>query len=493
MTPFLTKTEGYALNQYTFGEVKKLLLSGDVRMYDTLVEASSASLAVGTILQVSPQTDPANSGVYSVTSSGLRYEYGMQGEGVYGIQYDIEDDNPDVLRIGDMGCHATLPVQSKMRRCILDDEGNVVYYLDAQDSNYREDGKEAVLDGTDGQYMVEIPEHYRSFESIGNVNKVLISLNPFIGSHRVDKAYYSAVKPTIDRDDNKLSSVVSLDPKYRGGIGSTSRDDFLGKPATSTSLANFKIRAKNRGEDWVAGWYSLRATVYWLITTEYATRNHIKPVDGTLTPEGYRKGGLGHSATLGSYGVSNSDWSEYNGYYPVVPCGTTNELGNQTGEVNLVIEEFYSDGRELTVPVSSYRGIELFFGELYEFTDGVAIHVDGEEALAYVATSNNFDHTKINGRYMDGYLNNTGYIREIVFGEHGDVLVSRNGGNTSQYFTDYHTKGDSGIRAVAFGGRLSTSASAGSLHAYAHWTFSFTNASYGSRLCFVPKSNTRGF
>ena len=44
-----------------------------------------------------------------------------------------------------------------MRRCLLNDDGTVNYYLCASDSTKKEDGiTVSVLDGTDGQVMVEI-------------------------------------------------------------------------------------------------------------------------------------------------------------------------------------------------------------------------------------------------------------------------------------------------------------------------------------------------
>jgi hypothetical protein len=58
---------------------------------------------------------------------------------------------------------ALLPIQAAMRRCILNDAGEVQYYLGATDSTKREDGVLAsVLDGTDGQVMTQIPNFITS-------------------------------------------------------------------------------------------------------------------------------------------------------------------------------------------------------------------------------------------------------------------------------------------------------------------------------------------
>jgi hypothetical protein len=51
-------------------------------------------------------------------------------------------------------------IHEGMRRCILNDSGKVVYYLDENDSTKKADGTSANIDGTDGQVMVEIPKFY---------------------------------------------------------------------------------------------------------------------------------------------------------------------------------------------------------------------------------------------------------------------------------------------------------------------------------------------
>jgi hypothetical protein len=51
----------------------------------------------------------------------------------------------------------------------LNDDGTVNYYLNRTDSTKKADGSAAVLDGTDGQVMVEIPEFWIKFETDGNL------------------------------------------------------------------------------------------------------------------------------------------------------------------------------------------------------------------------------------------------------------------------------------------------------------------------------------
>jgi len=74
---------------------------------------------------------------------------------------------------------ALLPIQAAMRRCVLNDAGEVQYYLGATDSTKREDGVIASdLTGTDGQVMVQIPAFYYKYGYSGTTHTWEISLLP---------------------------------------------------------------------------------------------------------------------------------------------------------------------------------------------------------------------------------------------------------------------------------------------------------------------------
>ena len=66
-------------------------------------------------------------------------------------------------------------IQTKMKRCVLNADGTVKYYLSATDSTKKADGSAAVIDGTDGNVMVEIPKFWYKYENVGGVHKWLIS------------------------------------------------------------------------------------------------------------------------------------------------------------------------------------------------------------------------------------------------------------------------------------------------------------------------------
>jgi hypothetical protein len=72
-----------------------------------------------------------------------------------------------------------------------------------------------------------------------------------------------------------------------------------------------------------------------------------------LTAEGYHQGGLGN----GVIGKDWSTWDSYNSNNPIIPCGATLSLGNNSGVVSY--SPLSSDGSTAwgTFSVPSYRGI----------------------------------------------------------------------------------------------------------------------------------------
>ena len=418
---------------------------------------------------------------------------------VYGIEYDKTIAAPEVTRVGNMALHASLPIQSKMKRCLLLDDGTVNYYLDANDSTLKSDGvTAAILDGTDGQVMVEIPSYWRKFETEGNINRALFSETYFLGSHYAPKMYVSAYKAALKRTGNILSSVVNNTADYRGGNNDATNDanaaTLLGKPATNISRINFRDYAENRGlasnsygvnGHWQDMSYEARKTIYWLITIEYATRNHQTAINGLLTAEGYKQGALG----IGPTDISSGDWNTFNGYNPLYNCGLTNSLGNNTGEIPVVLQDFPAAGQTVNAQVFSYRGIENFFGDIWEWTNGVNIKIEGNVVNAYVANGPKKSDNDYLGYKASGLMpSGNGYISDILFGEHGDILpASATGGSSTTYFGDYWYKGGDGLRGLLFGGRADNGSNAGSACANSYTAPSASSATIGSRLCFFPR------
>lgn len=432
------------------------------------------------------------------TKPTFPYEY------YYGVKINTNVADTTLERVGRAELHASLPVQSQMRRCLLNDNGEVVTYLHATDSTKTDTGAAADLTGASGMVMVEIPEHYRKFEFDGDNILALISAFPLPGFHKVRKVYRSAYEATVDRTTStiKLASVVNTTAAFRGGNNTAGWDDtyrsLLGRPATNISLTSFRSYARNRGtaglneKGWNCDLYEAQLNTYWLFVIEYAQLNCQAAFTAQLTEEGYRQGGLGDGVTT----LDGGKWKSFNGYNPFVPCGITNSLGNATGVVDYEMPEEY--GPALTVHVPSYRGIENPFGHVWIWTDGILVQAqsdaDGAKHLFFRAADDNpanFNSSNYNGYVQRGELpRSDGYVKKILCGEYGDNMPQAIGGSSTTYFADYFYQNipASGValRGVYFGGSAGYGAGAGLAFATAAYAPSIASTDFGSRLCFIP-------
>ena len=111
-----------------------------------------------------------------------------------------------------------------------------------------------------------------------------------------------------------------------------------------------------------------------MYTIEYASLNSQLAYNAELTSEGYHQGGLGAGVT----NWNSSDWYNFNSYYPFIPCGFTNSLGNGTGIVPYAVKDG-GGSILLTTNVPRYRGIENPFGHIWKFIDGINIRISPTE------------------------------------------------------------------------------------------------------------------
>lgn len=428
----------------------------------------------------------------------------------YGVKINLAVADAPVERVGRTELHQSLPIQSRMRRCILNDDGTVNYYLHPTDSTKKDSGAAAKLDGTDGMYMVELPDHYAKFEFDGNNYMPLISEYPLPGFHKVRKCYRSAVEATIDRTvaaTPKLAAVCNTTAAFRGGNNNAAWDgtyrSLLGLPATATSLTNFRAYARNRGTAGLngAGWncdlYEAQRTTYWLFVIEYATRNCQAEFNAQPDANGYKQGGLGAGVTT----LESAKWNTLNGYYPFIPCGTTNSLGNATGVVNFTMpDEYNPGGTALVVKVPSYRGIENPFGHTWSWTDGCLCLIQSNDAggrsIFYTcddpALFGSTEAALANYQERGDLPRTEGYVKTLMVGEYGENMPIAVGASSSTYFCDYFytniPASGQALRGVLFGGIAHGGTYAGLAYADTTNAPSHTNARIGSRLCFIPEA-----
>lgn len=416
----------------------------------------------------------------------------MSDDQFYGIEWDVTVSNPKAKRIGKLELHASLPVQSLMRRCVLRDNGEVAYYLDANDSTKKEGGAPANLDGTDGQVMVEVPAFWVKFEADGNKRRCLMSLHALPGFTKWEKLYISAYEATVQRSTSKLSSVVNTTPDYRGGDNDASRDgklnSLLGRPASRFTMAEVRTFAKNRGaSNWSFYTYQAHKELFWLYSVEYASFNSQEDFTASLDESGCKQGGLGNALSRIYY------W----GYFSnasVAPCGVTNSLGNSSGIVPLSVRALDGDSVQIRDYVApSYRGIENPFGHISKMVDGAKciVHTNGDCDFFVADNRASWSDSGVDGYEYRGVLAAyRGYSRELLVGSAGDIAPKKVGGGSSAYFCDGFLRargGSSDIECIILvGGHAGEGSDAGLSYFNASKQSIWRSNFVGTRLCYLP-------
>lgn len=433
----------------------------------------------------------------------------IEDDVMYGVEWDINNSDPRVNRIGNSSLHKSLPIQNRMRGCLLDDNGQVVKYLDPLDWTSE------VRDGSQGQVMVELPMHYRKFETDGNIRRVKISEYPLAGYHKVPLRYVSAYEAAVDRTNSsapKLASVVNMTTAFRGGANKSEWDGtfrtLLGRPATNVSLNDFRTCARRRNgastTEWNAYTIGIHEEIYWLYLIEYANRNSQEAYNSEPDSNGYKQGGLGNGVTYVEEfnginkpdGAVTEDWNTFNENYPFVPCGHTDSLGNRTGVISYVVQDT-DTGAWVGQMVPRYRGIENPFGHIWKCTDGINVMIKPDTDAnptsdVYICE----DPAKFSGSGYDGYIfvgkinRNNGLVSDIIFGEYGSIMPKEVFGSTTSYFCDNHyanIPNSTTLRCILLGGSAQNGTYAGITSTYLIINPSNNYSNNGSRLCFIPE------
>jgi len=423
----------------------------------------------------------------------------------YGFQIDEANSSPDVTRIAGadgMILHRAdqSPIQNAIKGCILKDDGTVNYYLKADDWSKKADGTASKRDGSDGQVMIEWPDFYYKVEmntpSAGK-HQFKFCPYPLAGYTKVPKHYVSAYEAALYRPTNKLSSVINISADYRGGNNTSAWDaaanSLLGKPVTNVNRTNFRTYARNRGTGWNQYGYNDHKWLFWLFVLTYATRNSQKAVNATLDSNGFRQGGLGN-------GVSNAnstEWNNFNGYNPFIPCGASDSLGNGSGEVNYTVTDFGGAGINRTFTVPRFLGHENPFGHVWKILDGININIQaadsGGESQVWVADNpaswNDANYTGYTNRGLMHRAN--GYMNKALAGAGAEFVPSEagiSGSGTGTYYCDYFytsiPASGTSLRMLLVGGNASNGANGGFVCSNSAVAPSVADANIGSRLRF---------
>lgn len=408
----------------------------------------------------------------------------------YGVEWDMASSSPDGKRVGNMQLHRELPVQSKIRGCVLDNSGGVKKYLGASSWSQEDMSIDYLLEAI----MAEMDRFWIRFYIKGLKFGCMMSDTPMPGYTYINKRYMSAFEGGIDRPSMTLLSaygVGSTNVNRRGGDNTSEWDNtyrsLLGCPVTNLTRDQFRQAARKRGSGWEMYTYNAHKTLFWLFAVEYATLDSQKPFNAQKDANGFAQGGLGPGPT------QMTDWTNFNNANPLIPCGYTNEFGNGSGEKAYVVKNA-SGGTHATLMANRYRGIENPFGHIWKYTDGANIQVTtGDAGLSILWTTDdpsNFGDTSYTGYDKKGNICRTnGYAKKMLLGEDGDIVPTEVGGSSSTYWCDYYYTYTSANRmqVVLVGGTADNGSRAGLAYVNTHYAPSAAYRNVGSRLCFFPE------
>ena len=451
------------------------------------VTVSKSDVGLGNVTNVPTTDNIIDGGTNNVTSGAIYSALKEKADKdniknilAYGVQWDTTKSTPDCTRIGNPELHRTLPIQESLKGCIFKD-GEVKYYLDPTDWTKKADGSgNALLDGTDGDIMVHHMKFYGYSEADGDLRRVWISTFKISDDwQEIPEGVVSAYRLTTDTSDSSKvlgRSVINTTTAFRGGGNRTANDAYLdtdpfrsdlGKPRTGITRSTFRTYARNNNLE-LLDYETYKWVFFWLPVIEYSTFDMQRAFNASLTTGGLHQGGLGPGVTT----VDWAKWEGYNGNYPIVPCGYTNEFGNQSGVKDYTFPIIDDTTNPATsIQVNRYRGIEQPFGDVWTNLDGVLSQYLITDTLRHYYVTDDpkkYSDSDISQmRQIAAVATTSNFVKEFVLGSHGEIIPLSFQGNPTQYKCDSHWDNtDATLHTLVVGGTADGGAWAGlgSLH-----------------------------
>ncbi len=368
-------------------------------------------------------------------------------------------------------------VHAGMKRCVVEDDGTIAYFLNQYDSTKKENGSPAVLDGTDGQVMVRIPKFYANRFVVGDVETWAMSAEPKLGlvlhpafyandgTTELDYILVGAYQATLwSNSSSAIIDGLNLDSnssrvnQTNDKLSSTSGNFVFG----GRTRAEFRKLASNRGAGWSQWDYYTWQAILFLFYTEYGNLNS--------------QDELGDGNVWRSYKNSSSNQADS----PHVINGVSNSLGNQSGAVEDTNKNDTNDWSGN--PFVSYRGIENLWGNAWQWIDGsylssYGFYVTGDQTKFADSTSN---HSKLGNN-----LPTTTDSPIEKFQSLGSplMLVGSLGGDTDTYVGD-HLWINTSTRIGAVGGSANFDSRSGGSAVYFFNSTSPSSRFNGTRLLY---------
>ena len=464
---------------------------------------------------------------------------------MYGISWDESADtyvrtgSLVGVAVGASPGNALLPIQSAMRRCVINNSGVVQYYLDPSDSTLKIGGGAAVLTGADGQVMVEIPAFYYRYAYAGTTHTWEISQVPlsgfslhpafiknntfvpyrYIGAYEstlydvsasiyTNGIYQTAVSCVFALVDSSLTiaSRTGVFSKLTVGdkivVSGTAANNGTKTVASLVSATKITIaEAVTDGtdaatviqteKDFTATTGDVLASISGKAPINYGTRAQFRAV-ALNRGTGWRQQDydlisaiqLLYLVEFASFysqsmiGAGLTDWSgAWPGYNDYNPINNTG-LSNAKGNTTFNV----SGGNGVVGSYMTYRGIENFFGHMWKWVDGISISSN----VPYVTNNQPFtDNTAANYTYLEVTLSNVnGYQNTLTQISRGFLpLTTGAPASTTTKITDYYWQ-TSGWRVAILGGAADHGAFAGAFYLSVNAASSSAGRYIGARLAF---------
>lgn len=399
----------------------------DKRVFDNVVENSSLNTTLEDYVTDTELSNTLDNYFNKQETLDLFLGSDILYKGSYGLTWDNINDN--YIRTGSDSYTA---IQSLMRRCVLNIDGTVNYYLHPTNSNYKENGTPANLDGTDGNVMVQIPKFYVKFSDTNGAKNVSISLTE-------DSGY--TLHPAFTKGGVEVN--YRYYPAYEGYNANGTLKSISGvTPTRSQNIGTFRTQAENNGTGWQLIDWNLLNAVQILCLIEIGTWDA--------------------QAILGN---GNSTGSDYG-----VTTGLSNSIGNASTS-------------NPSNAWMSYRGIENLYADIWKFIDGI----NARDRVPYINSDyRTFANDTFTGDYVSSNVAmpnaSASYIKNVTFSLNG-FIPTEVGGSSSTYITDglWTNTGD---RIVRFGGTANLSSLGGLGAIIANVSSADVSAGIGSGVCF---------
>ena len=368
-------------------------------------------------------------------------------------------------------------IHNKMKRVVLNSDGTVNYVLNPDNSAQKADGTASVITGADGNVMVQIPKFYVKYSKIGDLFSWTLSEIPRTGfeihpafikddvevDHRYIGAYDACFNDVsasdfksglnldnasslIDFDADKLASVSGQYPL----VGVTRGD--------SLDSGGFRKLASNVGSGWHQLDFYLYSAVQLLFLVEYGNFNSQQV--------------LGDGNTGSSFVSSSSNQTDS----PLSIAGKSNSLGNQSTDPTTGASSATRD-----TAFMSYRGIENWFGNCWNWVDGM---ISVNRAISATNNYTLFSDSVFTGWDSLGTVpSSNDFVRNILDNEYAFLPSSVSGATSTTFIGDFFFQ-NTGTRVARVGGYADFGHLAGAFCWRVDNAPSARNRGAGARLCF---------